>query len=195
VTYLDRDGVRIYYRAFGPPDGAAPLLLTHGFSASSAMWQPNIAALAAARPVITWDLRGHGSSDGPARGLALAARGMLTRRDAHVIDALPAITIPALVLVGAQDKDYLAAAGYMAAKLPRAAYAAIPDAGHVCNIDQPDLFSQYVLAFLDQPELRTPGLEPRSLWQCSYLAMSSRTCATWYGGSWRRNRQSARYGG
>ena len=65
VAYLDRDGVRIYYQAFGPPDGATPLLLTHGFSASSAMWQPNIAALAAARPVITWDLRGHGRSDAP----------------------------------------------------------------------------------------------------------------------------------
>ena len=65
MPYLDRDGVLIYYQLFGPPDGVTPLLLTHGFSASSVMWQPNIAALAAARPVITWDLRGHGSSDAP----------------------------------------------------------------------------------------------------------------------------------
>ena len=192
-------------RPSGHHDGATPLLLTHGFSASSAMWQPNIEALSAARPVITWDLRGHGSSDAPddlarysaeacvadmaalldacgiarvvagglslggylslefclahpdrvaglvlcdtgpgyrrdearqqwndraialaerlerdsARGLARAARGILTQRDARVIDALPAITIPALVLVGARDKDYLGAAEYMAAKLPR----------------------------------------------------------------------------
>jgi pimeloyl-ACP methyl ester carboxylesterase len=42
----------------------------------------------------------------------------------------------------------------MAARLPRSAHAAIPDAGHVCNVDQPDLFSQQVLAFLDQPDLR-----------------------------------------
>ena len=62
---LDRDGVRIHYQVVGPPGGATPLLLTHGFCASSAMWQPNIAALAAARPVITWDLRGHGRSDAP----------------------------------------------------------------------------------------------------------------------------------
>ena len=66
MPYLDRDGVRINYQTFGPPpDGATALLLTHGFSASSAMWQPNIEALTAARPVITWDLRGHGSSDAP----------------------------------------------------------------------------------------------------------------------------------
>jgi pimeloyl-ACP methyl ester carboxylesterase len=87
-------------------------------------------------------------------GLALAARGMLTQRDARVIDALPAITVPALVLVGARDKDYLGAAEYMAARLPRAVHAVIPDAGHASNIDQPDLFSQQVLAFLDQPDLR-----------------------------------------
>ena len=39
------------------------------------------------------------------------------------------------------------------------------------------------------------GQEARSLWQLLYLPMSSRTCVTWYGGSWRRNRRSARYGG
>jgi pimeloyl-ACP methyl ester carboxylesterase len=206
VTYLDRDdGARIHYQTFGPENGgkgATPLLLTHGFSASSAMWEPNVAALSAARPLITWDVRGHGTSDagddlarysaeasvadmaalldacgigravigglslggflslrfflshpdrvaglvlcdtGPgyrrdeARqqwngqaiafaerlerdskpGMARAARGILTQHDALVIDALPTITVPALVLVGAQDKDYLGAAQYMAAK-------------------------------------------------------------------------------
>jgi pimeloyl-ACP methyl ester carboxylesterase len=204
------------------------------------MWEPNVAALSAARPVITWDIRGHGSSDagddqarysaeasvadmvalldasgigravvggqslggflslqfwlehpdrvaglvlcdtGPgyrrdeARqqwndraiasaerlerdskpGLARAARGILTQRDARVIDALPNIAIPALVLVGARDKDYLGATEYMATKLPRAVHAVIPDAGHASNIDQPDLFNHQVLTFLDQPDLR-----------------------------------------
>jgi len=42
----------------------------------------------------------------------------------------------------------------MAARLPRAVHAAIPDAGHICNVDQPELFNQQVLAFLDQPDLR-----------------------------------------
>jgi pimeloyl-ACP methyl ester carboxylesterase len=51
----------------------------------------------------------------------------------------------------------------MAARLPRAEHAVIPDAGHVCNVDQPDLFSQQVLAFLDQPELLARGQEPRPL--------------------------------
>jgi pimeloyl-ACP methyl ester carboxylesterase len=230
VPYLDRDEVRICYRVHGAASGATPLLLTHGFSGSARDWEPNVGALAAARPVITWDLRGHGDTEAPddaarysaqacvadmaalldacgyarvvagglslggylslafclahpdrvaglvlcdtgpgyrrddARerwneraiaaagryegGLAHAARGILTQHDASVIDALPLLDIPALVLVGARDKDYLSAADYMAGKLPRAVHAVIPDAGHVSNRDQPEVFNRQVLAFL-----------------------------------------------
>src|SRR5262245_1654254 len=49
----------------GPATGRTPLLLTHGYSASSSMWRPNMAALSATRPVITWDIRGHGQSESP----------------------------------------------------------------------------------------------------------------------------------
>src|SRR5262245_56020169 len=67
VTDLHRDGVRISYDVHGDADsGKLPLLLTHGFSASAQMWAPNMAALSAERPVIRWDMRGHGRSDSPA---------------------------------------------------------------------------------------------------------------------------------
>ena len=79
---------------------------------------------------------------------------MLTQGDGSVIGSLPSITVPALVLVGARDQAFLAAAEYMAAKIPGATNAVIPDAGHASNIDQPDLFNQQVLAFLRQPGLR-----------------------------------------
>jgi pimeloyl-ACP methyl ester carboxylesterase len=257
MAYLDRDGTRLYYQVSGDQNGSLPLLLSHGFAASSAMWQPNVGTLADARPVVTWDLRGHGRSDSPddpaqysqeasvadmaavldacgisrvvaaglslggylslafclacpdrvaglvlcdtgpgfrsdqarqrwndyavaqagrlqhdglaalgdssetraaghrsATGLAHAARGMLTQSDGTVIGSLPSVTVPALVLVGARDQRFLAAAEYMAAKIPGAVHAVIPDAGHACNIDQPDLFNQQVLAFLRRPDLR-----------------------------------------
>jgi pimeloyl-ACP methyl ester carboxylesterase len=257
MAYVDRDGIPIYYQMSGSQNGNLPVLLSHGFAASSRMWQPNVGALAAARPVITWDIRGHGRSGGPddpaaysqeasvadmaavldacgitrvvaaglslggylslafclacpdrvaglvlcdtgpgfrsdearrrwndraarqadrlerdglvalgdspetraaghrsAVGLAHAARGLLTQRDASVIGSLPSITVPALVLVGARDQAFLAAAEYMAAKMPEAVHAVIPDAGHASNIDQPGLFNQQVLAFLEQPGLR-----------------------------------------
>jgi len=250
MPYLDRAGTRIYYEVADGPAGRAPLLLSHGYGASSAMWRPNVAALAADRQVITWDMRGHGRSDSPddpeqyshaacvadmaalldaagaeravlgglslggflslefvlehpdrvdavmlfdtgpgyrsdqarqqwndrafatadrlerdgiaalggsaeadyghrsARGLALAARGMLAQRDGRVIESLPSVKVPVLVLVGARDKAFLPAAGYLAAKIPGAVQVVVPDAGHVSNADQPGAFNRSVLDFL-----------------------------------------------
>lgn len=63
MPMLQRDGVNIHYEI----EGEGPvLLLTHGFTASSAMWRENVSALAAAGwRVVTWDMRGHGRSDSP----------------------------------------------------------------------------------------------------------------------------------
>ena len=252
MPQLDRTGTHIFYELTGDANGRPPLLLSHGFGASSAMWQPNRPALAASRQVITWDMRGHGRSDSPADpaeythaacvadmaalldaagaeravagglslggflslafclempervaalvlcdtgpgfrsddarqrwntralatadrlerdglgtfgdnsgptapghrsapGLAKAARGMLAQSSSQVIDGLASIRVPTLVLVGGRDEAFLGAADYVAAKIPGAQKVVIPDAGHMCNVDQPDLFNQAVLAFLD----------------------------------------------
>jgi pimeloyl-ACP methyl ester carboxylesterase len=228
-----------------------PLLLTHGYSASSAMWQPNLAVLAATRRVITWDIRGHGHSASPrdltrysqalsvedmaavldaygvaravigglslggylslafhdaypervaalllcdtgpgfrqdaARerwnalalsyaeaferrglaalttspevrggphdptGLALAARGILTQHDGRILESLVSIRVPTLVVVGEHDEPFLAAADYMARKIPGAAKCVIRGAGHAANIDQPVAFDTAVEEFLE----------------------------------------------
>jgi len=247
---IDRDGVKIHYEVHG--DGP-PLILTHGYSSTSAMWTGQVEALSKHHRLILWDMRGHGRSDYPndgalysealtvgdiaalldevgakkaivgglslggymslafyrahpervsalliidtgpgfkkddaraawnkraldtaerfdreglevlksascerssvshrdARGLALAARGMLTQRDARVIEVLPEIKVPSLVVVGADDAPFLAASDYMAAKIPGAQKAVIPAAGHAVNIDQPEAFIEAVLPFLD----------------------------------------------
>jgi pimeloyl-ACP methyl ester carboxylesterase len=65
VPSLDREGITIHYEVHGTSTDRIPLLLTHGYSASSAMWEPNLGALSAHRQVITWDIRGHGESDSP----------------------------------------------------------------------------------------------------------------------------------
>ncbi len=87
----------------------------------------------------------HRSAD----GLAKAARGMLTQRDAGVINSLPTIAVPSIVVVGAKDEPFLAASDYMAAKIPGAQKVVIPDAGHAANIDQPEAFNRAILGFLD----------------------------------------------
>ena len=83
-----------------------------------------------------------------ATGLIKAAKGMLTQRDAGVINSLPSIDVPTLVVVGADDKPFLAAAEYMAGKIKNAVKVVIPNAGHAVNIDQPQAFNAAVLAFL-----------------------------------------------
>jgi pimeloyl-ACP methyl ester carboxylesterase len=84
-----------------------------------------------------------------ASGLARAARGMLTQRDARVIELLPDVKVPSLIVVGADDTPFLAASDYMAAKIPAAQKVVIPAAGHTVNIDQPQAFNDAVLPFLD----------------------------------------------
>jgi pimeloyl-ACP methyl ester carboxylesterase len=247
---LNRDGVNIHYEIHG---SGAPLLLTHGYSSTSQMWQGQIDALSKRHKLILWDMRGHGQSDYPAdaaaysealtvadiaalldaagagkaiigglslggymslafyrahpervralliidtgpgfknddarevwnkraldtgdrfdrdglaalasasrersmvshrdaSGLARAARGMLTQRDARVIEFLPEIKVPSLVVVGADDTPFLAASDYMAAKIPGARKAVIPKAGHAVNIDQPQAFIEAVVRFLN----------------------------------------------
>ncbi|QUD89102.1 alpha/beta fold hydrolase [Phenylobacterium montanum] len=87
-----------------------------------------------------------------AEGLAKAARGMLTQRDSSVIDSLPTIAVPALVLVGAEDTQFLTPTDYMAAKIPGAEKVVIPGAGHAANIDQPEAFNEALVNFLARVE-------------------------------------------
>ena len=62
MSYLDRDGVCIYYEQHG----AGPaVLLSHGYSASARMWQGQIDALSENYHLVTWDMRGHDRSDSP----------------------------------------------------------------------------------------------------------------------------------
>ena len=88
-----------------------------------------------------------------ATGLARAARGMLTQRDARVIESLPGIAVPAVVIVGADDTPFLAASDYMAAKIPGAKKVVIENAGHSANIDQPQAFNAALLGFLKDAAL------------------------------------------
>jgi pimeloyl-ACP methyl ester carboxylesterase len=252
MATLDRNGVKIHYEVHGPSGGQAPtLLLSHGYSSTSRMWDGQIAALKDRYQVIVWDFRGHGESDYPkdgalyseeltvgdmlalldlvgakkaivaglslggymslafnashpdrvralmlfdtgpgfkkdeartkwnetahkraadldarglaalnssdevkltrhrdASGLAGAARGMLAQKNDRVIQSLDGIKVPTLVLVGANDTNFLAATDYMAAKIKGATKAVIPDAGHAANLHQPARFNQAVEAFL-----------------------------------------------
>src|SRR6476660_2930785 len=80
---INRGGVDIYYEVHG---SGPPLLLTHGYSSTSGMWQGQIEALSEHHQLVLWDMRGHGQSDYPsdpaAYSEALTAADMAALLDA-----------------------------------------------------------------------------------------------------------------
>jgi pimeloyl-ACP methyl ester carboxylesterase len=83
-------------------------------------------------------------------GLVLAARHVLQQHHGRVIEALPSISVPALVLVGADDAQFIGSSEYMARKIPGAELAVIEGAAHAPPVSQPAAFVDAVLAFLDR---------------------------------------------
>ncbi|MDI3340690.1 MAG: 2-succinyl-6-hydroxy-2,4-cyclohexadiene-1-carboxylate synthase [Sphaerobacter sp.] len=82
------------------------------------------------------------------RGLANSLRGMGAGVMPPVHDRLGEIQVPALLIAGELDGKYRALCQTMAAAMPRATAAIIPDAGHAAHLEQPAAFTQAVLAFL-----------------------------------------------
>ena len=64
MARIERDGVGIHYERHAGRRGHT-VLLSHGYSATSGMWQGQIEALRAWGDLIVWDMRGHGQSDSP----------------------------------------------------------------------------------------------------------------------------------
>ncbi|MEX2247533.1 MAG: alpha/beta hydrolase [Dehalococcoidia bacterium] len=83
-----------------------------------------------------------------AEGLAFAGRGILTQRDAKVMEHLEEIAVPTLIVLGADDQRYRAGCEYMAAKIPGARLIVIEGAAHAVNLYQPERFNEAVLQFL-----------------------------------------------
>jgi pimeloyl-ACP methyl ester carboxylesterase len=92
----------------------------------------------------------HRSAD----GLAHAARGILRQHDAAVLEHLPAIDVPTLVIVGSRDQPFLAGSSYMAHKIPHADLVVVDGAAHAPMLSHlPDFLSalQPFLTYLDTP--------------------------------------------
>jgi pimeloyl-ACP methyl ester carboxylesterase len=108
MPYLDRDGVRIHYEVSASRGKRAPLLLSHGFSASARMWDRNVAALSSDREVFTWDMRGHAESDAPSD----PGDYSVDHSVGDMLMLLDALATPRAVLGGMSLGGYLSLAFY-----------------------------------------------------------------------------------
>jgi pimeloyl-ACP methyl ester carboxylesterase len=82
----------------------------------------------------------------PPHAAAWAQRAMAGRADSF--ETLRALRAPALVMIG--DEDALSTedeARAMADAMPNAELMVVPRAGHLCSVEQPDLFNQAVAEF------------------------------------------------
>jgi pimeloyl-ACP methyl ester carboxylesterase len=95
------------------------------------------------------EVRATGKYHKSTQGLAHAARGMLAQSDSRIIDHLPDIDVPTIVIVGENDEPFIGASEYMTKKIPGARLEVIPNAGHAANLDNPDHFNRVLRDFLD----------------------------------------------
>ncbi len=84
----------------------------------------------------------------PVSGILVDLMAMADRADS--VAHLRTITCPTLVVVGQEDHTTpLADAQLMAAAIPGARLAVIPAAGHLSNLEQPDVFNDLVQDFVE----------------------------------------------
>ena len=60
--YVEANGLKIYYEEYGSGE---PLVLIHGGTVNSSMWETQVPVFAQHFRVITPDSRGHGRTDNP----------------------------------------------------------------------------------------------------------------------------------
>lgn len=82
-------------------------------------------------------------------GIAGALRGIALRPDST--DLLPQIQCPTLILVGEEDQVTPPVdAQMMAEQIPNARLVTIPHAAHLANMEQPEMFNEALVAFLEE---------------------------------------------
>jgi pimeloyl-ACP methyl ester carboxylesterase len=84
------------------------------------------------------------------RGIANVERGVMAHPS--FTDATK-INVPALVIVGENDKNYLASADYFESKLPNGRKVVVEGAAHAAMLEQPDVVNGAVREFLDSLHL------------------------------------------
>jgi 3-oxoadipate enol-lactonase len=98
------------------------------------------------RPGLLARAREIAAADSP-QGVAAAARGMALRPDST--DLLPLIGCPVQVIVGEQDAlTPVADARLMFERIPDARLEVITDAGHLSNMERPEVFTDLIGRFL-----------------------------------------------
>ena len=100
MSKLERNESSLYYQISG---SGSPILLTHGFAATSRMWRGQVEAFRDKHQVITWDMRGHGRSDSPSNQAAYSVEETV----ADMTALLDMRALKEISIVGAEQHEDL----------------------------------------------------------------------------------------
>lgn len=96
-------------------------------------------------------------------GLANSLRGIGTGAQPNLRPRLPSLTVPTLLIAGADDPKYVFVAREMAQLIPCARLVVLPHAGHNVHLERPNAFIDIVLSFWQSCESsRSQTLDPPS---------------------------------
>lgn len=127
--------------------GVGSLAAAEGMKAAAEQVKPVTfcaAALAEKRPYVAEFTEEFSANDSLTFGIAMAALAEL-----DFLDGLPRITVPTLVLIGAEDVlTGLECSEAIAAAIPGAELRIVEKAGHLSNLDRPEEFNAHVIRFL-----------------------------------------------
>ncbi|MCU0497951.1 MAG: 2-succinyl-6-hydroxy-2,4-cyclohexadiene-1-carboxylate synthase [Anaerolineae bacterium] len=84
------------------------------------------------------------------QGLAGSLRGMGTGSQPSLWDFLPQLTCPTLLITGDLDHKFTQIAEKMSRRLPDVQHIQVQAAGHTVHLEQPELFTEIVLAFIER---------------------------------------------
>ncbi len=82
------------------------------------------------------------------QGLAASLHGMGTGAQSSLWEALPTVTLPTLLLAGAEDHKFRLLGEKMAAAMPQAALEVLEGCSHNLHFEQPEAYATVISAFL-----------------------------------------------
>lgn len=97
-----------------------------------------------------------------AAGLTGALRNLGPGAQPPFFEHLSALAMPVLLVAGALDRPFVAAAYDLASRLPRAEVCEIADAGHAVHLEQPEAFARVARNFLRGARGPAPIITPTS---------------------------------
>jgi pimeloyl-ACP methyl ester carboxylesterase len=157
-------GVKLYYEEAGQ---GTPILFVHEFMGEYCSREAQLRYFSRRYRCVAYNARGYPPSDVPSIvedcGFEHQRAGILAMLVGLKIDKLPTV-----VISGDEDEPCLGASLMLKRHMPSAGLVFMPQTGHACNLEEPELFNMVCEKFFHQVEsgqyrMRDPRATPERM--------------------------------